>query len=180
MTENLDVDAAARRLTMGESTDSYEDLLAIGRSGIVKYRPLVESFIENPSDPMLASLALSILTVHWGVHFGFLEDYAVIVERYAKGVEWDVGRDVQSASLSASAYLIDKPKYMGLLSIVVSTYKNTEENECIRDEAYQALALSTGVDIRRFLTASGRSREKDNCEQVMQEIETRLRTWKSV
>src|SRR5258708_2945882 len=65
--------------------DLYTVLHILGRAMYRPARPLIERYLEYPTDPMISALSLQILCQFWGD----TSRYLAFVERYSRGVAWD-------------------------------------------------------------------------------------------
>lgn len=71
----------------------------------IKYRHLIEPFLEYPRFNYVSAMALRILCQSvWG----FTEDYLDVIKKFIQGVEWDDGDCAICAMSSAGEYLNKK------------------------------------------------------------------------
>lgn len=115
MSQGLDPDLLLRRIKEGGSISRsdydrvaselsaprtkyrrYTLLHILGRGEQRQYRSLVERFVADADNPMLARLAINILVGWWGLW----DDYKDWVFSFAEGVAWDDGEDVRLIALS--------------------------------------------------------------------------------
>ena len=75
------IETAASRLR-DRAHASYDDLLLVGRSGLPRHAVLVEPYLESPSDPMMARLALQTLCSS----FDLAPRYRDAIERFLRKV----------------------------------------------------------------------------------------------
>jgi hypothetical protein len=136
-------DAVAEALRSGSASfDRYTLLLALGRAMGKKHRAVVEAFLQEKSDPMLARLALQILCKFWSE----TERYVSVVERAIVGLDWDHDDDIrQMATSIAGEYLRDE-RNPALLKELLAIVDDESEEEFTRKDAYVSLARAMGLE----------------------------------
>lgn len=70
----------------------------------IKYRHIIESYLEYPRFDYVSAMSLSILCQS---SWGFTEDYLDVIKRFIEGVEWDDG-DCAICALSAAGEYLNK------------------------------------------------------------------------
>jgi len=130
--------------------NAYTLLHILGKSQATRYRHLVEQYLENDSDPMLAKLALQILCTTWGESSHYLEQ----ITRFVQGVAWDEDDDCQLAAVSiAGEYLRTKHDPV-LLYLLLELFEREMEDHLLREAAYGALARAMGREYSEIPSAA--------------------------
>jgi hypothetical protein len=149
----------ARALRDG-AIERYDGLLVIGRTRLVTYAPLVETYLDCPEDPMLARLALQILCRYFGLGLRYRD----AIERFLRKVDWDDEDDVRTMAIGCAGTLLAQHEDRPLLSLLLATYRDEEEGRIMRRFAYEALAEAVGA------AATGKTIDP----QVLAAVEKRL------
>ena len=114
----------------------------------IKYRHLIEPYLEYPRDYYVSAKALRILCQS---AWGFTEDYLDVIKRFIRGVEWDFGDCAFCAMSSAGEYLNKKTeeeieeKDIELAQLLKSVMDDPTRDEIDHDAAYEALARASGL-----------------------------------
>jgi hypothetical protein len=119
----------------------YRLLNILGYSFDLKYQELVEKFLYNPDDPMLAKLALQILCYR----FAKEKEYVDYVLDFMKGVSWDKEDDCKLVAISIAGESLRMFQSKELLSMLISIFEQ-EESMVINQTAYLALMRALGFD----------------------------------
>ena len=165
--EELAIVAESLRNRVG---DDYDNLLIIGRAGATQYRNDVEKFLKCPDDPMLSRLALQVLCRYWGL----ADDYALDIHRFVTGVDWDEDDDVRLMAISCSDSLLASPQHRNLLRDIYRIATDTNEEDTVRQAAYAALAISTGVSPTDMPSPAKFDIAKDIDPKILEEVKKRL------
>ena len=122
--------------------DRYTLLLSLGRAMARQHSKVVESYLNEEHDPMLARLALQILCKFWSgtVH------YLPIVERALDGLAWDEEDDVRQMALSIAGEYLREAEYPRFLEQLLDAVEDETEDDVIRKDAYLSLARAMGVE----------------------------------
>jgi hypothetical protein len=128
---------AKRRNT---SANTYILLHILGRAEAVKYENLVAQFLDSPSDPMLARIALIDLCDYWDL----TPKYIDALRAFAKGVEWDSDDDVKLVALSTAGEYLNAKDDKELLLALKNAFLDPENDEIVRNAAFVAMARALG------------------------------------
>lgn len=120
--------------------DLYTVIHALGEAGCSQYRDAVERYLVCPRDPMLSRISLDVLCRH----FGFLQDYVEVLERFVGGVDWDVDGDVQQLAISLAGEFLRESERNGLLFLLIDIATDLAQPEMSREDAVLALARAHG------------------------------------
>jgi hypothetical protein len=144
--------AEVARELVGNSreSDPYTLIHILGVSGATEYEPLVARFLNASFDPMLARIALQVLCSHWGMASRYRDQ----VEKFVRGVEWDIDADVRIVALSAAGELLRERLGKSLLRLLVEIFTSSAERHIVRQAAYFALARAHGQDWAQLPPAS--------------------------
>jgi hypothetical protein len=123
-----------------DTEDTYTALLVIGRAGATQYRPVVERYLHSPNDPMLARLAVQILCSYWGLAV----EYRDALERFVRKVTWDDEEDVRLMAISCMGYYLAQHQDRHWLTLLLTIFRNADEDQIIREAAYCSLAIAIG------------------------------------
>jgi len=137
------VDEAAATVAVDETTDRdrYTGLHILGVAQARQYRSLLEQYLEDPSDPMLARIAILGLARYWNEP----EPYLDYIARAVDGQEWDYLDDVQLAAISiAGDYLRDHDN-PELLRTLIGKAEAAPRGTGIRNATLDALARALGL-----------------------------------
>jgi len=132
--------------------DRYTLIHILGRGGQTQRRGLVESYLDSPTDPLLARIALIALCDWWGL----TADYLGRLESFARTVPWDVDQDVRQIALAIIGRYLrdhDEPRLFRTLLAIAS---DEAEWDLIREDAIRALAVATGSEQDQMPPASRR------------------------
>lgn len=127
---------------------TYRCLYIIVRSEAREYEDLVAEFLDFDEDPQVAALALSGLCTHWqlGVRY---RDY---IQRYLRGVSWDIFDEVRMAAISASGEYLRSRRDCSMLRNLLA---NTEAGDSdIARFAVEAVARALGEPHKRAVPPS--------------------------
>jgi hypothetical protein len=134
-----EIDEVVRALKTNDC-DPYDALLIIGRAEATQYRPLVESYVQQSDDPMLARLALQVLCRYWSLG----DQYRGVLERFIRKVDWDEDDDVRLMAIDCAGSLLAAQEDWHLMSLVRDVFQDEGERQIVREAAYCALALVAG------------------------------------
>lgn len=114
----------------------------------IKYRHLIEPYLEYPRFDYVSATALGILCQST---WGFTEDYLDVIKKFIRGVEWDDADCAICAMSVAGEYLNQKKdaeleeKDIELAQLLKFIMDDPTRDEVDRDAAYEALARASGV-----------------------------------
>jgi len=114
----------------------------------IKYRAIIESFLEYPRFDYVSAMALTILCQS---SWGFTADYLDVIKRFIEGVEWDYGDCAFCAMSAVGEYLNKKAddeldqKDIELIYLLKSVMDDPTSDEVDRDAAHKALARASGL-----------------------------------
>jgi len=119
-----------------------------------EYRDIIESFLNYPNDPSVASIALKSLCTYWR----YTESYLDEIKYFIKGVDWDEHDDVFLASVRiAGEYLRESnDKNQELLELLIEKWEENEKKDIssTKTEAvYEALARASGQQWSQVLSS---------------------------
>ena len=133
--------------------DRYTLLHIIGRAMDPSCEDLVAGYLDCPEDPMLARLALQILSSYWGKTSQYM-DY---VRRFLRGVDWDTDGDVRQIAISIAGEFLrktwDEELFRDLLDIATNETNFPE----MRRFAIEALARAMGDDWNEIPPATAKA-----------------------
>ena len=127
----------------------------------IKYRHLIEHYLDYPRYDYISAMALSILC-----SWGFTEDYLDVIKKFIQGVEWDYGDCAFCAMGEAGGYLNKKKeeelqqKDIELIHLLKSVMEDQTRDEVDRDAAYKALARASGLSWNEILDFSDLKEEE--------------------
>ncbi len=121
-------------------TDPYTLLHILGRAEAKSHTKLVEHFLNQRDDPMVAHLALQILCGFWGYCSRYLSD----VSRFIDGVPWDPDEEIRSGAISAAGEYLRATEHPELINKLLAIFENENESQGAREDAYLALARAVG------------------------------------
>ncbi len=120
--------------------DKYSIIRVLGRQADRRYEDYIVPFLDSPEDPMLARIALQVLTKDWGL----AGKYRSFLHRFARGVPWDGDNDVRAVALSAlGEHMRANPDPEGM-GVLLSIFEGEGGPQTIRESAYFALARAVG------------------------------------
>jgi len=122
--------------------DRYTLLHILGRAGDRSYRSLVERFLHDQDDPMIARLALQILCSFWGETGRYLEE----VLQFIQWVPWDDEEYIRLVAISAAGEYLRVHTEPRVLRALIRIFENEEEDHLTRQGAYRALARAVRRD----------------------------------
>jgi hypothetical protein len=126
--------------------DPHTLLSIIGEAGGSELATTVEPFLESQDDPMLAGLALFILTNRWGL----ASQYRAKLIDFVKGVAWDREDDVRLTAIASSGeYLRERPDEE-MLDELLAIAQNGREDGLLRQAALAALGRAVGMSWRQL------------------------------
>jgi len=154
--EKEDDDTLCDLLHIIEESD-YQDVLSGKREKprAIKYRHLIEPYLEYPRDDWVSATALRILCQST---WGFTEDYLDVIKKFIKGVEWDTGDCAICAMSEAGEYLnkktdeeLEAKDNYELAQLLKFVMEDQTRDEVDRDSAYRALARTSGFSWNEIL-----------------------------
>ena len=165
-------DAVAKALLSDTpSLDRYTLLLALGRAMAKQHRAVVEAFLQDETDPMLARLALQILCNFWSE----TERYIPFVERAITGLDWDDDEDVRQMATSVAGEYLREAANPALLALLIAMVEDESEDEFTRADAYLSLARAMGKEWNELPPLSGLPPLEDLLEvEVLEAARARL------
>lgn len=137
------VDAVAATVAREETTDRdrYTALHILGLAGARQYRSLLERYLEDPADPMLARIAILGLARYWSEPERYL-DYVV---RAVEGQEWDYLDDVQLVAISIAGDYLSDHDDPDLLRTLIGKAQAAPRGTGMRGATLDALARAMGL-----------------------------------
>jgi hypothetical protein len=146
-----EIEVAATALTRKPGgADPYTLLHILGRANAREHRSLVEQYLYEYDDPMLARLALQILCSYWDD----TDVFARLLLHFVSGDSKDVDNDVRTAALGISGEYLSKHDDRALLAKVLHSFENSNEDRNVREAAYRALARASGLQWSHIPPAS--------------------------
>jgi hypothetical protein len=121
--------------------DPYVLLEIVGEAGGKELAKSVEPFLDWPGDPMVAMLALEILTTYWGL----AHEYRDTIIQLMKGVPWDVDNDVREVAISGAGEALRQQRDVELLQNLIDIAEDIREPSAIRGQAIAGLARAEGM-----------------------------------
>ena len=131
----------AADLAASRSSDAYTAIMVLGRSFAKKYRPLVETYLESPDNPMFARGAVYALCDCWDE----TERYLPQIIAFCRKVDWDDENDVRLIALSSAGEFL-RNNWSQELAECVLHVAETEEDVIISNAAKQAIARAVGLE----------------------------------
>jgi hypothetical protein len=119
--------------------DPYVLLEIVGEAGGKELAKSVEPFLDWPGDPMVAMLALEILTT-WGLFRGYRDRIIELMQ----GVPWDVENDVRQVAITAAGEALRQQKDVPLLQRLIDIAEDKRESSSIRGQAIASLGRAEG------------------------------------
>jgi len=147
-----EVSKIARELAAGIAKDPYTAIHVLGLMNSIEHEQLVARYLRSSDDPMIARIALQVLSANWGL----AERYRSAIEEFARGVAWDSDADVRLAALSAAGELARASGDAPLVALLLSVLDDEGNPRLVRQAAYFALARASGKDWRELPPASRR------------------------
>lgn len=126
----------------GDDKDLYTLLWVLGLAEAKMHRPLVERFLEYPSDPSISMMALKVLTCYWDEP----ERYIDAIWTFIKGAKWDRNNDIRDIAVTAAGIYLHSHEDAALLTHILEIFKDTREIAPCRENAYSALAYAMTGD----------------------------------
>lgn len=137
-----DLRSVARRLReRPQSREAYTLIHILGRGGSTGERELIESFLDGPSDALLARIALTVLVDHWGLG----AEYRNELRTFIHGVSWDPDDDVRHKALTSAGEFARMTGDAQILADLLAIQGDPAEDELTRDIAFDALARAVGA-----------------------------------
>jgi hypothetical protein len=164
--EKEDDDTLCDLLHIIEESD-YQDVLSGKREKprAIKYRHLIEPYLEYPRFDYVSAMALRILCQST---WGFTEDYLDVIKKFIKGVEWDDVDCAICAIGAAGEYLNQKTdenlnqKDIELAQLLKSI--TDDSTHPLTDCAYRAFARAIGVPWNELFSFPNHKKKEDNQE----------------
>ena len=150
--------------------DDYDHLLVLGRAGATQYRDIVEEFLQNEDDAMLARLALQVLCRYWGL----TEEYKSQVQQFVSGTDWDEDDDVRIMAISCTDSLIANPQNSDLLAEIYRIATDQNEDDVARQAAYSAIAISSGIKPSDLPSPARFDFENDMDSKLLEDVKSRI------
>ncbi len=139
--EDSAADTLSRRLaTASTGSEKYDVLHELGHQGNAQWAAAVEPYLESPSDPMLARLALEVLCVHWRL----ANEYRDHIVRFLQGIGWYNEEDVRQIAVYAAGEMLAHAQDRELLALLVRLAETDDRDTLVRDDALFALARAAG------------------------------------
>lgn len=140
--------------TEAPTADTYDLLFVIGKANAKEFRPLVQRFLDSPSDPMLARISLQILCSWW-------RDYERCLEPmigFVRGVDWDLsdGGYVRLVASTAAGEYLQGHTDPDLTRALLEVFDDRDASDIALETAYQALARSLGRSWKQVSSVSHR------------------------
>lgn len=177
--------ARSRRLTTAEveslvaaledpdfDGDRYSVIHALGKGAPPTARVLLEHELEDPTDPMVARIALQTLCSFWGLSDLYRDE----VLRFLTGVEWDEDRDVQQMAASIAGEMLRNAHDAQLLRVLLELFDNTGDEDVLHADAYFALCRAMGRDWSDLPPAGKVLRPASVDYEVVSDARERLRS----
>lgn len=118
-----------------EHTNLYDVIHKFGNEGFVEAKPEVERFLTD-SDPELRYIALNVLTFHWAC-----SDHRCTCERFALN---DCDSDNRRIGVGGLGSLLKGTRDPKALALLLSIFRNEEEEWHVRDGAYASILYVHG------------------------------------
>jgi len=133
--------AASRESDAKPRRDPFLLLEIVGEAGGKELAKSVEPFLDWPDDPMVAMLALEILTTYWGLS----DQYRDTIIKLMKGVKWDVENDVREVAITAAGEALRQQRDRELLQHLIDIARDENESSSIRGQAIASLGRAEGM-----------------------------------
>ena len=133
--------ANVRKGGVTPSRDPYVLLEIVGEAGGRELSEFIEPFLDSPSDPMVARLALQILTNYWSL----LSEYRDKIIEFMRGVPWDAENDVREVAIDAAGEAIRQHRDIDLLHELLEIAEDSKESAAIRGQAIVSLGRAQGM-----------------------------------
>ncbi len=147
--------------------DLYTLIHTLGRSEEKKYKELVERFLYFPDYPMITRIALYTLCNYWN----YTQDYLSELTNFIQGVEWDKEDDVRLIAISCAGGYLRKTLEKKLLQLLIDTFEKNDEDELIREGAYEALCRAMGKQWNEILASEGNKFDFSIIERARKALE---------
>ena len=151
--EEIDYVAKAINEHQNDTRKLYTLIHILGRAKALKYKNLVESFLNYPDDPLVSQIALESLCSYWEL----TKDYIDELTAFLKGVDWDDFDDVRLHAISISGEYLRSSFNADLARALLALFDNPsfltrqpENNELIQCAAYRAIARVSGRDYNQI------------------------------
>jgi len=139
---STEIDTVAKKLKSDEGTeDSYTLLHILGVASATKYEMEVVRYLHCSTDPMVARMALQVLSNHWDKASRYRDE----IEAFVRGVAWDEEDDVRLAAISIAGEL-SRTSDKKLVSLLASIFSDMQQRQIVRQAAYFALARALGLN----------------------------------
>ena len=142
-------------LTDHPERDAYKLLYVLGRAGARDQERLVAQFLDAPTDPQVAALALSILCTHWGLG----DRYRASLLAFLRGRDWDVLGEARDAAVTAAGEYLRGTVDCEVLEALLAVAENDDDDLGARFAA-EALARALGEGHASALPPAGESVER--------------------
>lgn len=165
------VDAVAATVEHEETSDRdrYTGLHILGLAQARQYRSLLERFLEDPDDPMLARIALLGLARYWNEADAYLDHVTQAVD----GQEWDYLGDVQLTAISIAGDYLSDHDSPELLRTLIDRAEAAPRGTAERNAALDALARAIGLT---WPEIARREQDPDYGAKLIAEAAARLPT----
>jgi hypothetical protein len=154
-----EIDRVAEILAADEGgSDTYQLLYVIARSDVRAHEELVARFLDYREDPMVARLALQTLCTFWGLAGRYREQ----IERFIKGVDWDIIGDVRQVAMTAAGKFLREYRNHALLQELLRLTDPANTDKLERRIAIEAIAYALGDPIEDTLGSGKGTVELEN------------------
>ena len=145
-----EVSNIAGALAAGIAKDPYTAIHVLGLMNSVEHEQVVAKYLRSSDDPMVARIALQVLSANWGL----AERYRDAIEEFSRGVAWDEDGDVRLAALSAAGELARGSNDARLVALLLSVLDDEGNSRLVRQAAYFGLARAAGKEWSELPPAS--------------------------
>jgi hypothetical protein len=146
-----EISLVAERLSESAgSHDAYTLIHILGCARATQYEKLVQRFLNSPSDPTVARIALQTLCNYWGK----AGNYRAEVLAFLRGIAWDVDDEARLAALSIAGEFLRISFEGSLLEEVIRVWENEKHSPIVRQAAYFALSRARGANWNELPPAS--------------------------
>ena len=167
-------EAVAQTLpSLGTGSQAYDALFVLGKAGDPRDAPLVEPYLDCPTDPMLSRLALQILCSWWGLHRAYRSDLL----RFTVGVGWDIedGGYVRLVALSAGGELAHDSGDPAMTAGLMAAYADVTNPDMVRSTAYSVLLRAAGKEWKDTPGVGSTAWRDDPDLKAIETLRSRLR-----
>ncbi|HET7035762.1 MAG TPA: hypothetical protein VFI42_08800 [Thermomicrobiaceae bacterium] len=164
----------------GDQPGAYRAMYILGLAGAFSpefqeirqtYRPLLETFLDDGSDPMMARLALQIMCDDWG----YAADCREFLLRFIHGVVWDAEDDVRQIAILLTGRYLRSHRDPELLAVLIRIFEDQRGDDLVRQDAYLALADAVGRSWKELPSAAREFNvDTDTDPRVLVEAKQRL------